>query len=148
MEAFASPATEKCMKSLQAGKLVLLCIQSEKTKSNDEAMKGVKEFKEDERFGNATTVISIDPMDKKEASFLADLQVPTETTEAVTVVLAPPGRAIAKYQAHQQGHFGGYARQGQRGLPPKRLLLRRLLSAEMKPTNLAYCLHTATRTSF
>jgi hypothetical protein len=98
MEAFASPATEKCMKSLQAGKLVLLCIQSEKTKSNKDAMKGVNEFKADERFGNATTVISIDPMDKKEASFLADLQVPTETTEAVTVFLAPPGRAIAKYE--------------------------------------------------
>jgi hypothetical protein len=98
MKAFASPATEKCMKSLQDGKLVLLCIQSEKTKSNEDAMKGVNDFKADGRFGNATTVISLDPTDKKEASFLADLQVPSETTKAVTVFLAPPGRAFAKYE--------------------------------------------------
>ncbi len=77
MEAFASPATEKCMKSLQDGKLVFLCIQNEKTKSNDAAMKGVNEFKADERFAHATTVMSVDPTDKKEASFLADLQVPS-----------------------------------------------------------------------
>ena len=86
------------MKSLQDGKLVLLCIQNEKTKSNDAAMKGVNEFKADERFAHATTVMSVDPTDKKEASFLADLQVPSETTEAVTVFLAPPGRAFAKYE--------------------------------------------------
>ena len=30
LEAFASPTTEKCMKSLQDGKLVLLCVQNEK----------------------------------------------------------------------------------------------------------------------
>ena len=87
LEAFASPTTEKCMKSLQDGKLVLLCVQNEKTKSNDAAMKGVNDFKADERFGHATTIITLDPMDKKEASFLADLQVPIETTEAVTEFL-------------------------------------------------------------
>ena len=58
-------------------------------------MKGVNDFKADERFGHATTIITLDPMDKKEASFLADLQVPIETTEAVTVFLAPPGKPLA-----------------------------------------------------
>jgi hypothetical protein len=98
MRAFASPATEKCMKSLQGGKLVLLCIQNEKTTSNDAAMKGVNDFKTDERFGDATTVVTLDPADKKEASFLMDLQILPETTEATTVFLAPPGRALAKYE--------------------------------------------------
>jgi hypothetical protein len=96
-EAFVSPSTEKCMKSLQDGKLVFLCVQNAKTKSNVAAMKGVGDFKADQRFGHATTVITLDPADKKEARFLADLQVPPETAEAVTVFLAPPGRAVGKY---------------------------------------------------
>ena len=97
LAAFASPATERCMKSLQDGKLVFLCIQNAKTKSNDAAMKGVNDFKADERFGHATTVITLDPTDKKEAAFLADLQVAPEITEATTVFLVPPGRPVAKY---------------------------------------------------
>jgi hypothetical protein len=98
LEAFVSPATEKCMKSLQDGKLVFLCIQNAKTKSNDAAMKGVNDFKADERFGHATTVITLDPTDKKEAAFLADLQLAPEITEATTVFLVPPGRPVAKYE--------------------------------------------------
>ncbi len=98
MEAFASPAAEKCMKSLQDGKLVLLCIHNAKTKSNAAAMKGVNDLKADERFSHVTTAITLDPADKKEAAFLADLQVAPEITEATTVFLAPPGRPVAKYE--------------------------------------------------
>jgi len=98
LEAIVSPGTQQCMKSLQDGKLVLLCIQSAKTKSNEAAMKGVNEFKADERFSHATTVITLDPTEKKEAAFLADLQVAPETTEATTVFLVPPGRPVAKYE--------------------------------------------------
>jgi hypothetical protein len=98
LEAMVSPATEQCMKSLQDGKLVLLCIQNAKTKSNDAAMKGVNEFKADARFGHATTVITLDPADKKEAAFLANLKVAPETAEATTVFLAPPGKLVAKYE--------------------------------------------------
>ena len=98
LDAFVSPATEKCMKSLQDGKLVFLCIQNAKTKSNDAALKGANDFKADERFGHATTVITLDPTDKKEAAFLADLQVAPEITEATTVFLVPPGRPVAKYE--------------------------------------------------
>jgi hypothetical protein len=98
LEAFASSATEKCVKSLQEGKLVLVCIQNETTKSNAVAMKGVNDFKADDRFAHATTIITVNPTDKKETRLLADLQVPSETTEAATVFLAPPGRPLAKYE--------------------------------------------------
>ncbi len=96
--AFVSRATANCMKALQDGKLVLLCIQNAQTKANDDAMKGVKQFKADEPFGEATTVVSLDPTDKEEAAFLADLQVAPETTQATTVFIVPPGRPIAKYE--------------------------------------------------
>ena len=47
VNAFATPVTEKVMKNLQDGKLVLVCVQNGKTKSNDAAMQGVHEFKSD-----------------------------------------------------------------------------------------------------
>jgi hypothetical protein len=98
LEAFASPGTERCMKSLQDGKLVLLCIQNDSTKSNDAAMEGVRDFQADSRFQHATDVITLDPTDKKEVGFLGDLQVPADTAEAVTVFLAPPGKPVGKLE--------------------------------------------------
>lgn len=97
LDAFATPGTEKVMKQLQDGKLVFVCVQNDKTKSNDVAMKGVREFKADTRFASATEIVTLDPSDKKEVAFLTDLKVPPETKEAVTVFIAPPGQAIGKF---------------------------------------------------
>lgn len=97
LDAFASPGTEKCVKQLQDNKLVFLCVQNGKTKSNDEAMKGVREFKADDRFAQATEIIMMDPTDTAEASFLKDLQIDPKTETAVTVFLAPPGVPVAMY---------------------------------------------------
>jgi hypothetical protein len=102
LSAFATPATAKVMKRLQDGKLVFLCVQNEKTKSNDAALQGVWEFKEDVRFASATEIIMLDPADSKEASFLSDLKIDPKTAEAVTVFLAPPGSAIAEYKGATQ----------------------------------------------
>lgn len=98
LDAFASPATEKCMKQLQDNKLVLLCVQNMETKSNEEALKGVQEFQADDRFAEATEIVMLDPTDVAEAGFLKDLQIDPKTDTAVTVFLAPPGMPIAKYQ--------------------------------------------------
>ena len=96
--AFSSPGTEKVMKSLQDGKLVFVCVQNDKTKSNDAAMLGVRDFKTDARFASATEIVTLDPTDKKEASFLADLQVSPNIAEATTVFVAPPGTALTKIE--------------------------------------------------
>lgn len=98
LDAFATPGTEKVMKSLQDGKLVFVCVQNAKTRSNDAAMQGVRDFKADVRYAHATEIVTLDPADRKEASFLADLKVPSDTAEAVTLFVAPPGTAIAKYE--------------------------------------------------
>ena len=97
LAAFATPCTEKCMKALQGNKLVFVCVQNAKTKSNEAAMKGVREFAADERFGRATEIVTLDPADAVEADFLKDLRILPQTTEAVTVLLAPPGAPIARY---------------------------------------------------
>jgi hypothetical protein len=98
VDAFATPGTERVMKSLQDGKLVFVCVQNDKTKSNDAAMQGVRDFQADVRFASATEIVTLDPAEKKEASFLKDLRVSPDTAEAVTVFLAPPGKAIGKFE--------------------------------------------------
>lgn len=98
LDAFATPCEAKCLKSLQDGKLVLLCIQNSKTKSNQEAMLGVSEFKSDGRYAEAADVVMLDPSDEAEADFLADLQVPAGPETALTVFLAPPGVRIGVFE--------------------------------------------------
>ncbi len=98
LSAFTTPGTEKVMKHLQDGKLVFVCVQNGKTKSNDAAMQGVREFRADARFASATEIVMLDPADSAEASFLADLKVDAKTEEAVTLFMAPPGSAIGEYK--------------------------------------------------
>ena len=98
LDAFASPGTAKCMKQLQDNRLVFLCVQNGNTKSNDEALKGVREFKADVRFAQATEIVMLNPTDTVEAGFLKDLQVDPKTEMAVTVFLAPPGMPVAMYE--------------------------------------------------
>lgn len=98
LNAFATPVTEKVMKELQSGKLVFVCVQNGKTKVNDAAMQGVRDFKADSRFAEATEIVPLDPADPAEASFLKDLKIDPKTEEAMTVFLVPPGSAIAEYK--------------------------------------------------
>ena len=97
LAAFTTPCTEKCMKALQENKLVFLCVQNAKTKSNQAAMEGVREYAADEQFGRAAEIVTLDPADAVEAHFLKDLRISPQTTEAVTVLLAPPGGPIARF---------------------------------------------------
>lgn len=94
--AFGSPCTERCMKSLQDGKLVLLCVQNSTTTSNAEALQGVNDFKADEKYSAATEIVMLDPTDAAEASFLSDLKIDPKTTVATTAFLAPPGSVITE----------------------------------------------------
>ena len=98
VDAFATPGTEKVMKSLQDGKLVFVCVQNGTTSSNDAALQGVRDFKADVRYASATEIVTLDPSDQAEAGFLTDLQVPSDTKEAVTVFVVPPGQAIGKIE--------------------------------------------------
>ena len=58
------------MKTMQDGNLVLLCVQNKSTTSNEEAMKGVKEFAADQRYASATKIVMLDPSDPRKSPFL------------------------------------------------------------------------------
>ena len=96
-EGFVSPATAKCLKGMQDKKLVLLCVQNSKTQFSRIARKSALDFKADKRFAKATEIVTVDPEDKAEAKLLEDLKVDPRTAEAVTVILAPPGRPLATF---------------------------------------------------
>ena len=98
VQAFVSPCTEKSLKALQDRRVVLVCVQNGSTTSNDSAMKGVQDVKADPGFGPSTEVVEVDPANPAESEFLAALKVDPQMSEAVTVCLVPPGRAVAKFE--------------------------------------------------
>ena len=92
--AFVSSGAAQCVKSLQGSKLVMLCVQNDETESNDEAMKGVRDFKASQEYPEFVEIVTLDPKDSAEAKFLSELQVSPDTENAVTVMMAPPGVPI------------------------------------------------------
>jgi len=97
LTAFASPATEKCLKALQDNKLVFLCVQNESTKSNEAVMKGIRDFQADSQYSEVTEIVMLNPTNGIEASFLGDLKIDSKTPDAVCVFMAPPGGVIAEF---------------------------------------------------
>lgn len=98
MDSFTSLGAARCLKALQERKLVLLCLQNDLTANNEAALKGVKDFKADHRFSNATEVVMINPADKNEHKFLNQLSLDIHSDQAITVLISPPAEIIASYQ--------------------------------------------------
>jgi hypothetical protein len=97
-DAVASPGLQQCLKGIQDGQLVLVCLQNGRTRNNEAAMKGVNEIKADGWYSESTDVVKIDPADPKEAKLVAQLEVDPKTKKAVTAVLAPPGVMVTKIE--------------------------------------------------
>ena len=60
-------------------------------------MQGVEAFKADPQYARGTEIVMLDPADKAEQHFLADLQVDPRTTAAVTLLVMPPGAPVARF---------------------------------------------------
>ena len=92
--AIASRAMQESMKALQENKLVFICCQGKKTQFNKEAMAGVNDFKADARYAAYTAVVRIDPDDKAEKGFLAQLKIDPNAKDAATAILVPPNMVL------------------------------------------------------
>lgn len=98
LQAFVSPGTAECLKALQARKLVLLSVQRRSVYAQQASLQqGAADFAADARFAGATEVVSVDPADPAEAAFLQSLQVDPRSSTSVTVLLAPPGSVVGKF---------------------------------------------------
>jgi len=96
--AFVSPGMAQCLKGLQQRKLVFVCVQNQATKSNEAAMRGVRDFEADPQYKGATEVVTLDPAKSEDAKLLGQLRVAPDIQEAVTVLLAPPGAVLGTFQ--------------------------------------------------
>ncbi len=94
----ASAGLQKCLKALQDRRLVLVCLQNGQTKANEEAMKGVNDFKANSQFGAMTEVVKVDPSDAKEAKLMGQLKADPKAKTATTAFLAPPGMLVTKVE--------------------------------------------------
>jgi len=94
-EAIVTPAMTRCMKSLQEGKVVLVCVQSS-TKAF--APPVVKEFQADPHFKDRLATVSLKADDPAEARFMGDMKLdPASVTSTTVAMLAPPGMLIGKF---------------------------------------------------
>jgi hypothetical protein len=96
-EALVTPGMAHCMKTMQEGKLVLLCVDSSRAAPVPAA---VGDFKVDPAFKDRLIVISLVTNEANEERFLKTLEIdPARFKGSTMVLMAPPGTIIGKYAA-------------------------------------------------
>lgn len=93
-QSFVTPAMAHCMKSMQDGRLVLVCIQSN---PKPVIPPGVRDFANDPEFKNRITVVPVHAANPAEAELVRQLEADSPTKGATTVFLAPPGVLVGKF---------------------------------------------------
>ncbi len=92
---FVTPAMSHCMKSMQQGRLVFLCVQ---TTPQAVVPQGVNEFLADPQYVGRGDVVTVQAGDPAEAQLLQELAVnPTDPNGTNTVFFAPPGVLVGKF---------------------------------------------------
>jgi hypothetical protein len=93
--AFVTPAMAACMKSMQQGRLVFLCLQ---TTPQPVTPVAINEFAADPHYKNRVDVVLVQATDPAEAQLLAELQLnAAQAAQANTVFFAPPGVLVGKF---------------------------------------------------
>ena len=93
--AIVTPTMAQCMKNIQDGKIVVVCVQ---TTENSGMPNAVREFQADPLFKDRMAVVSMQVQDPAEGRLLDQMQIdPQRTRGPMAVVLAPPGAMVGKY---------------------------------------------------
>lgn len=96
-EAMLGPKGAACLKTLQDGKVALICIEPADGKTAEATAKVVAAFKADQRISGFAESVVIDPADQAEHRFLTQLRVDPKSTTATTLLVTPPGRIVGTY---------------------------------------------------
>lgn len=93
--AFVTPTMTRCMKAMQDGKVVLVCVQS---KPRTPTPIGVANLQADPQFKDRVAAVALTTQDPAEADFLSQLQLDAANSGGIgTVMLAPPGVLVGKF---------------------------------------------------
>ena len=96
-DAMVGPKGASCLKTLQDGKVVLICVEPTGSTSAEATAKAIAAFKADERISGFAESVVIDPADAAETGFLAKLRVDPKSVGATTLLVTPPGRIVGTY---------------------------------------------------
>ncbi len=96
-ESLMGPKGAACLKTLQDGKVVVICVQNGSSKNAEAATKAVAAFKEDKRISGFAESVVVDPSDSAEQGFLSKLRVDPKNQRATTLLVTPPGRIVGTY---------------------------------------------------
>lgn len=92
---FVTPTMMRCMKSLQEGKLVFVCVQGA---AKAPAPASLKDFQADPHFKDRLVAYSMLAADSAEAKFRKQMQIDVAKAKGTTtVLLAPPGVLVGKF---------------------------------------------------
>lgn len=98
-QAFVTPCTERCLKGLQDRKLVLLCAQTVAGQDGRWLLpQGVADLRADPQYAQATEVVLLNMAEQAEARLLQELQIDPRKSPFVTVLFAPPGTLVGKFE--------------------------------------------------
>ncbi|MBS0207769.1 MAG: hypothetical protein JSS27_02335 [Planctomycetes bacterium] len=95
-DAFVTPAMMFTMKNLQKNKLVLVTVQGS---AKSPAPVAVKDFQSDPHFKDRIVTASINAAAPEEAKFIGQMQIDPKAKITHTVLLAPPGMMVGKFDA-------------------------------------------------
>ncbi len=98
--AILTPRYAEMVKALQEQKIVLLCLLPAQ---GGAVPQGVAELEADAAFRGRTRRVIACADDPAEARFFERMHVPTSLTSPVTIVFAPPGAFIGKFEAAASG---------------------------------------------
>lgn len=94
--AFVTPTMMVTMKALQEGKLVLVTVSGSVPAPTPTA---VTAFQADPHFSERLMTVSMEAADPQEAKFIAQMKIADTVLETQTVLLAPPGVLVGKFNA-------------------------------------------------
>lgn len=93
-ESFVTPTMAHCIKSMQDGQLVFVCIQSG---AKPLIPAGVQAFSDEPEFKGRVLIVPVHADDPTEAEMVRELESDVAVKGSTTVFLAPPGVLVGKF---------------------------------------------------
>lgn len=95
-DAFVTPTMMFTMKNLQENKLVLVTVQGS---AKAPAPVAIKDFQSDPHFKDRIVTIGMTAADPQETKFVGQMQIDPKAKVTHTILLAPPGVMVGKFDA-------------------------------------------------
>lgn len=97
---FVSGGEAAVLKTLQSGKLALVCLQNGKTKYNKASVTAAEGLKADKTLPGSVGIVKIDPSDRRESEFLQKCRVNAGLANSQVMMIIPPGRILGTFDGN------------------------------------------------